>query len=171
MKASQTGFTLLELLIYVAISSIVIMVIAQSLFTLNRGRGAVEARSEVEASLRFAFEKIAQDIRSASGVVTPALVGESSSSLELIVSGASVYYCVQGGELRRESGVPCSPSSGTISGNRVVVDSASFTRIENTNAVLSRTAISVAIEITMSYNSASPDWDYTETKKTTISLR
>lgn len=168
---AQGGFTLLELLVYIAISTIVIIFISHNVFTLNRGRGAVEARSEVHASMRFALEKIAQDIRSASSVVVPGFAGESSSSLQVVVSGANIYYCVQGGELRRESGAPCSISSKTISGSRVVVDAITFTRLENTNAVLSRTAISITVNMTMSYQSASPDWLYTETKKTTISLR
>lgn len=171
MKLKQSGFTLLELLIYIAISSIIIIVIAQSLFTLSKGRGFVSARSEVASSMRFSLEKIAQDIRFASSVVTPSLAGESSPSLALIILGTNVYYCIQGGEFRRESGVPCSIFSETISGNKVIIDSITFTRLENTNVVLSKTAVSIMVDITMSYNSASPDWAYTETKRITVSLR
>lgn len=165
------GFTLFEILIYIAISTIVMTAIVQIFFALNRSRGTVEARHEVESSMRFALEKIAGDVRASSSVIDPALPGATSPGLELIVSGTHVYYCVQGGVLRRESGAPCAAISPPVTGDKVTVDFLVFTRSENTNTVLSRTAVAITVDLTVSSNTASPDSRYTKTKRTTISLR
>lgn len=167
MKFSK-GFTLLELLIYVVILAIVTTVIASLFISLNRGRGQVESRSEVNSNLQFAIEKIARDLKYASSVTVPGAPNSSSAALIMTVNGSTVTYDVLGGELRRQLN---SETPQIITSDKVTVATPAFTRLENTNQVLGKTIVSIEIDINMTYNSQSPDYQYSERKKTTVALR
>lgn len=169
---NAAGFSLLELLIYTAVSSVLILVVTQGLLSLHRGRGQTQARTEVHANLRFAIDKIAYDLQSASSVSVPAFAGEVSSALSLIsASGSLIEHCLLNGVLYRQTGAPCTGSSPAVSGSAVKVEALSFRRIENANAVLSKTFTSIEVTLTMRYKSASPDFQYARTSKTTVSLQ
>ncbi len=171
-SSAQKGFSLLEFLIYIAVLSVVAMVVASMFLSINRGRGQVETVNEVNSNLRFAAEKISQDLRLASSVSIPALAGATSTTITATVSGSGLTYCVSGGKLRRQVGAgACNDSSEAITNDSVIVDSLVSTRLENTNPILAKTVVSVEVDISVSYNSASPDKQYSGRKKTTISLR
>lgn len=170
-SSTVNGFSLLELLIYLAILSAVMSVLAGMFFSINKGQGQAEAMSEVNGNLRFAIEKLSQDLRSASSVSAPAIANATSTTMTAVISGSDVIYCVSDGKLRRQAGGVCDISSEPITDNSVIVNSLIFTRMENTNQILSKTAVTIAIDITIGYDSASPDKQYTGRKKTTISLR
>lgn len=167
----QSGFSLLELLIYIAIFSIMAVVIASVFLFLNKGRGKSEAIAEINSNLRFGAEKIIQDIRLASAVTIPASAGATSDTLTMNVSGQNLTYCVSSGQLRRQAGGTCGGSSEAITGTAVIVDSVIFKRFENTNTTLSKTIVSIETNLTLSYNSASPDWRHSASRKFTAALR
>lgn len=168
---SNKGFSLLELLIYIAIIAIVTVFIAGIFLILNKSRGQTEARNEVNSSLRFAIEKISQDVRAASGVNTPTSAGATSTNLQVVVSGLNVDYCVADAKLRRQANGSCDASSEEITGNTVRIKSLVFTRLENTNTILNKTIVSIGVNLSIDYNSTSTDWQYSASKKTAISLR
>lgn len=165
----RSGVSLFELLLYLAILSIVVLIISGSIIAINKGRGTVESRSEVNASLRFAFEKINQDIRASTAVSTPASAGATSTTLTATVSSTAITYCVASNQLRRQAGGVCSASSEAVTADTVIISGSLFTRVENTNTVLSKTVVSIVAQLTASYNSTSPEWQYNETKTSTMS--
>lgn len=165
------GFSLLELLIYIAILSVLVMVVAGIFISISQGRGATEARNDVSDNLRFAIDKIAQDLRAASAVAVPATAGATSTVLTATASSSNVSYCVSGGRLRREISGSCGVSSDPITSDTVTVNSLVFTRLENTNPILSKTIVNIRIQLNISYNSSSPDWQHSESKETTIGIR
>ncbi len=160
------GFSLLELLIYVAILAVLVVIVANTFISLSRGSGQSQARSEVDSALKFAAELIKQDIKNASAITTPAS-GGSSSSLTLTRGGATIVYDVASGVLRRtvNAGAP-----QNITGSNITVSSPTFTRVENTNTVFSATDISIQIKMTFAYNSTSPSWNYTTSLQSTVNL-
>lgn len=168
---NNKGFSLLELLVYIAITATVTLAIAGIFVYFNKGRGLVEARTQVNSNLNFALEKISQDIRNASSITLPVTANTSTSQLSVVVSGSTITYCVESGQIRRETGASCGETSSTITSNSVAIDTLSFNRIENTNTILSKTAVGIEINISAGYNSDSPDWQYSGSKKTTVSLR
>ncbi len=171
MTQFKNGFTLLELLIYIAITSLVMLSVIQGLLILNRGRGVVSARSEVLANIRFAIEKMRQDIKKSTNIIIPETAGATSGGLEVLVSGSTVRYCVVSLQLYRSVNSQCDETGELVIDPISAVDSLSFTRLENTNAILAKTTVSIEISLTMSYKSASPDWQYTGSGKTTVSTR
>lgn len=159
------GFSLFELLIYIAVLSAIVVVISNILISLSRSNGQSQARSEVNSSIRFANELLRQDIKNASIITTPAS-GTSSSSLNLTRNGVVISYDVLNGVLRRtKDGVLSSVTNSNIS-----VDNLNFTRIENTNTEFSKTNISIKVNMTFRYNSTSPDWVYSTSLENTVSL-
>ncbi len=168
MTSHQKGFTLLELLIYIAILAILTIGIASAFLSINRGQGQVEARSEVNSNIQFAIEKINGDLKSASLVSTPAIANSTSSTLVMTISGLTITYSVLGGRLQRQINAE---TPENITSERAIITDVSFARLENTNTVLSKTIVTIETNIKMSYNSASPDYQYSSRKRTTTALR
>lgn len=170
MKLSnQKGFTLLELILYVGILVIVMVVVINIFTSLSKGNGNVEARTEVDSNLRYALEKINQDVRVATSVTTPATAGSTSATLVMTVGGATITYDVSGGQLRRQvnAGTPVA-----ITPTTVTVATPTFTRLHNTNTVLSVTIVTIQSDLTVSTpTTGSPDKQYSQRKKSTAALR
>lgn len=163
---NKKGMSLLELLIYIAILSGLMVVVSDAFISLSKGRGQAEARSEVNSAIRFVSERIKQDVKNASIVSTP-IFGTPASTLGMTVSGVPVVYDVLGGVLRRtENGVAASTTRNTV-----VVDTPTFTRLENYNSVLNATTTAIQTSITFRYNAPSTDWTYSDTLRTTASIR
>lgn len=160
------GFSLLELLIYIAILSGLIIISANMFILLSRGQGQSSAKSEVDSSVRFATELIRQDIKNASAVSTPSL-GTPSSTLSLTRGGVTILYDVSGGILRRKEGAA---TAVPVTNSNTTVGTPTFTRIENTNTVFSTTNVAVKINMNFNYNSNSPDWNYSTILQTTVDL-
>lgn len=164
------GFSLLELLIYVAILSGLMVVVSDSFISLSKARGQAEARNEVNASIRFATERIRQDAKGASLVTTP-ILGTASSTLQMSVSGLTVIYDTLSGQLRRREGNGVSTTTALVTGTNVFVNVPTFTRLENYNTPLNATTTAIQVAMTFRYNASSTDWSYADTLRTTVSLR
>lgn len=161
------GFSLLELLIYMAILSGLMVIVANSFISLSKGQGQSQARSDVNSAIRFATERLRQDIKGASSVTTPSTT-TSSSTLQILVGGTTIVYDTLLGQLRRKEGV-ATPVS--VTNNNVAVTSLLFTRQENYNTTLQSTTTAIQILMTIRYNASSTDWTYSDTLRTTVSLR
>ena len=164
---NSKGFTLLELLIYIAILAIITLVIANAFIMLNRSRGQVEAKNEVSSNLRFALEKTRREVVTATNLITPADKNTSSSSLALAAGGDTIRYFASSSQLFRQVNAN---APERITGSNVKIDSINFKRLENTNTVLKKKRVSVEISLAVSYNSLSPDWQYSASDKTTAEL-
>ena len=162
---------MLELVIYVAVLAIVSLVIASMFVTINRGQGQVEVRAEVNSNSRFAIEKISQDLRAASAVTTPATAGATASNLVMTIAGSTIEYCLAANQLRRQVNGTCNASSETISSNRVIVNTPTFVRLENTNTVLAKTVVSVAVNLTVTSLDTTGEKIFSVNKKTAISIK
>lgn len=161
---SRMGFTMLEFLIYTGILAGLIPFIGGIFVYANRGSGQVEARSLVNYNLRLAFERIAQDLKGASSISDP-VRGDYSNSLVLRVKSNTVTYDLSGGRLRRAL------DSGTaeyITSQDVTISNPIFRRFHNTSVPLTTYMLTVDTSITGSYNSANPDYNFSETRTKTV---
>ena len=158
---------MLELLIYIAILSGLMVVVSNAFISISKGRGQAEARNEVNAAVRFATEKLRQDLKDASSVSTPTL-GTPSATLVMTIAGATTTYDVSAGVLRRTVGAG---SPIAVTGTNIFVNAPTFTLLQNTNSVLSATTTAVQINLTFKYNVTNTDWTYSTTIQTTASLR
>src|ERR1700687_479214 len=101
MQDKRLAFSLLELLIYMALLSLIMVVIVGIFIGVNTGRGRSEVQSEVNSNLRFALQKIEADLRAATSVATPTPAGISSSILQMTTASGTVIYCVSSSTLWR----------------------------------------------------------------------
>lgn len=165
-KIQSRGFSLLEVLIYITILSGLMIITSNMFISLSKGSGQTSAKSEVDTSVRFASELLRQDLKNASTVSVPSL-GTSSSTLTLVRNGVAIVYDVSSGVLRRKEGIN---SPVNITNPTVLVGTPVFTRIENTNLDFSSTNVAIKINMTFSYNGTSPDWKYSTSFQTSVSL-
>lgn len=167
LKFLTKGFSLLELIIYIAILSGLLVVVANSFISLSKGQGQAQARSDVNSAIRFSAERFRQDIKNSTIVMTP-IIGTASTTLNLTVGGNVIVYDVLAGQLRRKEGVAAPVA---VTSSSVTVTSLLFTRQENYNSVTQATTTAIQILMTLRYNSTSPDWNYSDTLRTTVSQR
>lgn len=155
----------MELIIYIAIFAIFLMVIVNIFSIIVLGSAKEEACAEVRQNLRFAIEKITDEMRSASDITQPATDGTSGNVLILTVNGTSTQFSISGGILQKTTGA----ITENITSDRVVVDVSSdiFSRVGNINA-----KPAIQIILTISYNDGGrPYYKFRETIQTTVSLR
>lgn len=161
------GFSLLELLIYLSIFSVLVVVISNTFISLSKGQAQSNSRSEVDSSIRFATELLRQDIKNASIVSVPAIVGDTSSSLTLTRDGIIIVYDVLNGVLRKKEG---SGSPVNITNSNIIVGAPIFFRIENNNSVFGTKNVVIKINMTFNYNSMSSDWKYSTSLQTAVNM-
>lgn len=164
-KNTHNGFSLFELIIYIAIFSGLIIVSTNMFVSLSRGHGQSSAKNEVNSTIRFVTEVLKQDIKNASEIYTPASVG-TSNSLGLVRNETMIVYDVLDGELRRKEG---DAPAVNLTDIKISAGPPIFTRLENKNLIFNTTNVGIKIEIVFSYKSNSPDWSYSAVLKTMVS--
>ena len=165
-----SGFSLIELLIYMAILSGLMVIITNTFISISKGGGQSGARSEVNSAIRFSTERIKQDVKNATSttaIITP-ILGVSSSTLKITSSdGTPITYSVSAGQLlRNDNGV-----ISTTTGPNIFVSVPLFTRLENYNSVVNATTTSLQVDMTFQYNSSSTDWRYSDRLRTMVMMR
>ncbi len=162
------GFSLIELLIYISIFSVIsaIFIGVLSHATLGWTRSKVE--SEVQQNLRFAMEDIARTAQQATSISSPS-VGSSATSLTAVVGGQNVQYSLSGTTLQKQ--VAANPIQN-ITTDKVKVTYLNFKTLQNTS--LSNTSVqatSTQFAITVEYNSDNSQFLYTEHATSTATLK
>jgi len=160
------GFTLLELLIYVAILSVVGIFIGNTFISLAKGRIANDTRTIIDSELRFVAEKIKQDIKAATALTTPSS-GNTATSLVITSGGSTITYDLSSDQIRRKVDAG---SATPITSSNVKVNSITFENYQNQNASLVQIIYSIKTTISATYNSTNPDRQYTLTKSFTTAF-
>lgn len=116
----QKGFTLIELVIYMAILTIVLSIAVDLFFFSKTFGNQVAQEQEVDRNARVAFLEMTQTIRGTSSVTSPAL-GASGSNLYL--NSNAIRYAVNNGILQKtQSGQTVDLTSDDVS-----IDNLTFT--------------------------------------------
>ena len=161
----QQGFSLIELIVYIGIFTVVIAVGTQLLGVSGRIRNQTEARYEVQQNIRFAVEKISENIRKASAISGT----YPSNTLTLTISGQSVVFALSSGILTMQEGA--GPVQSLTTGDVLVSAFGGgnlFTKIDNPSPAKS----TVQIKMKVDYNDLGrPDFIYGQEMQTTVSFR
>jgi type II secretory pathway pseudopilin PulG len=166
-KLSQTGFTLLELLLYVAIVGMLLLALAYFFVGTASTRIGGQIENDVNQQATFAMETITQTIRNSDSITAPA-ANVSGAQLTLAMTPSTVsptIFALSSGVLTIKEGagtvVPLTSSS-------VVVSNLTFS-----NASKASTPGSVQISFTMASSSTSnrSEFSYSKTFTTTASVR
>ncbi|MCB9812975.1 MAG: prepilin-type N-terminal cleavage/methylation domain-containing protein [Pseudomonadales bacterium] len=123
----QKGFTLVELLIYMGLSMILLAIISGIFISVLSVRNESIKSSSLEREGRYILARLSHDVYSAQDIIEPATLGESSTTLQLLVNSDLFTYSINDDKLYLTN------TSGThlLSGESVNVMSFNVTRLGN----------------------------------------
>mgnify|MGYP001570786998 FL=1 len=164
MRKFQKGFSLVELIMYLAIIGSLVGVVVGMFVSFNRLRVKSESQTELTQNARSAIERLRQEIVKATSVASPS-AGSTDVALQLNMSGGNLTcFQISSGILQMAEGAATCASYNPITSSKVsVTNSDIFTRIDNTSA-----KSTIQIKLTFTYNNRT---EYSYTTQTTVGLR
>lgn len=96
---SQKGFTLVELMLYMALMSIFLVVLTELFLSTLETKKESDAISSVEQDGRFILARLSFDLNRASQVTTPSSVGSTTQNLTVVINGNPYTYELTGNNL------------------------------------------------------------------------
>lgn len=144
-KYIQNGFSLIEMLIYIAIMSLLLVIIANMLNSMIRTERIADSSKAVENAAVFGLERIVREVRDASLVsasstldVTPGVL--SLSGVDTSGSAKAVEFSLNQGVLHiKENGV----DKGALTESRAKVTSLIFSLINSSSSKSVKTKMTV----------------------------
>lgn len=158
------GFTLVELLIYIGMISILFTVFTQIFGYILDAQLESEATSSVQQDGRFILSRLAYDIRRANSIVVPGALGGQSTSLQLTIGGVSYTYNLNSGNLELTNNL----GTNTINSGDTIVSNLNFTRLGNSGP---NTKNTIQVEYTVTSKVIRPKGLETKGFQTTIGIR
>ncbi|MCA9372629.1 type II secretion system protein [Candidatus Woesebacteria bacterium] len=122
LRASQNGFTLVELLVYFGLFAILIVVINSLFITSLEQQTQDLSRSALQQESEYILAKLKYDIYNADTVSLPENPGDQGGVLELETDGVTSTYQLSGEKLTKTSG----GEVWDVTSNRVAVESVQF---------------------------------------------
>ena len=121
------GFTLVELLVYMALLAVFLIVLTDIFVSILDVQSESQATSATEQDGRFILSRLAYDIPQATSIITPASLGQTENFLEIDVSGTTYRYDLASNNLQLDDGT----GTNTLNSSETTVPSISFQRIGN----------------------------------------
>lgn len=166
-SSSQRGFTLVELLLYLAVASLVVSSTIFMLLTFLESRVKQKTIAEVEGQGALVIDQISQVIRNAESITTPSANATGSSATLDVVTGAAdpTTFDLSDGIIRIKEGA----------GSEVALTASPVTASDLTfaNLTMSGTPGSLAVSFTLSMSNPAGrnEYSYTKTFQTAVSVR
>lgn len=127
-KKPQNGFTIVEMMLYMALMTILLVILTEIFTSIISVRLNADANSAVDQDTRFILARLNYDIQRSSAVSTPASLGQTSGSLALTISGSTYTYSLSNGVLSLTT-----PSGASqLTSSETSISQLSFQKIGNT---------------------------------------
>ncbi len=92
LRKRRGGFTLVELSVYFAIFSILLLILTSIFASSLESQIESESLSSAEQDGRFLLLRLSKDIQRAQDILSPSSIGSSSSMLELSIGSENYIY-------------------------------------------------------------------------------
>lgn len=125
INKNKNGFTLLELLIFMGIFSVILVSLTTLFSTIVSQQFENQSFSAAESDKTYILSKLAYDFSEAESVVAPTSNGETSQTLTIMVDGVNNTYSVEDGNLV----LNISGESYVLNSSRTKISSISFKRL------------------------------------------
>lgn len=161
------GFTLLEFLLYISLVGIILLVAGAIGLNVLFGKAKLGAIEEVSQNARFTIEKIADRVRNAEAINSPAQ-GASASTLSLQMANAGqnpTVFDLSGGVARIKEGAGATTD---LTSNEVTVTALQFSNISYTDTP-GTVRIQMTIKLTNPENRQ--EYNFEKTFYTTANIR
>lgn len=167
-SALGRGFTLIELVVYIALLATVSLVVVNSVLILNRALASFRLERRLTTSAETAMGRIARELRLAGDVYASSTLGVSPGVLSLVsreseedaaMKDVMIYTANNSLMLRRATGSPA-----VLTGDGVAVMSLVFRQINNGT-------ISKGMKVELTLNASAGSASTTKNYYTTVVLR
>ena len=163
----QTGYTLIELLLYVAMIGILLSAVAYFFGAAAEARVKNQTVTEVDSQGTYVMDYITETIRNATSITSPT-VGTSGTSLTVAVPTASLSPTIF-----NLSGTTLQVKEGTAAAVALTSDDMQVTSFTVKN--LSRSGTTGIVQISFTLNRVNPsgraEYDYSRTFTTSVGVR
>jgi type II secretory pathway pseudopilin PulG len=127
-RKSESGITIIELVIYIGLLSIFMLVLLDVFITVLNARLETESTSTLNQDTRYILTRLAYDIGNADSVVLPAALGDSGNVLKITKGGITETFSIDAlGNLILDDGV----SPQKLNGVDTALTDISFKKIGN----------------------------------------
>lgn len=126
--SAQTGYSLLELLIYIALFTIISVLLIRSLVVIMRTYASAQANRRLQNNGEVILERISREVRDAKSI-SSGTFSVSPGTLTLIGDDGTVSFAVVNGALEINDG----GTVGALSTSAVAITTLIFRKIETPN--------------------------------------
>lgn len=162
----QRGMSLIELLVYIAILSIVVVVLSATYVSFVGIRAKTEAVAATDTALRYVSETLTRDVESASSISMPA-PGDEGEQLTLMRGSSTIIYALTNGSMGRSvDGV-----LEILTSDRVIITSFDVRRTVNNQSLTVRSHEGVQWLLEAEHSYGSGEYRYDAARKGAASLR
>lgn len=163
----QSGFTLVELLLYLAVTSIIVLSVSGFLITMLQARVKFQTISEVEQQGQQAMLAITQTIRNSQSITSPATGASAATATVTVPTGSlsPTVFDLSGGIIRVTEG------AGAAQGLTTAKVTASSLNFQNLTRPTTQGAVRISFTITSVNGSGRNEFQYTKTFRATATLR
>lgn len=165
MAKAKLGYTLIELLIFMGIISILLVILTNLFTSIVDVKQESESTSSLEQDGNYLLTRFAYDVQRAQATNTPVSLGENGPNLDITIDGVNNLYAVNNGILT------VSNNFGNIQLNSVntSVANLNFLRLGNPGDVIREDTIRVSFTLTSRIvRSSGPE---SKNFQTTVGLR
>lgn len=167
-KKNNAGFTLIEIIIYVAIIGGLLVALTSFILTISGSRNKSYSEQEVNANARMALSVISKKIKSASGINAGVSIFDTHPGVLSLAMASSTLnptvFALNNGRLTITEGVG---SAQFVTDQRINITNLVFTNLTGDG---SRGTIGIAINFVYA-SSAGSDYSFTNSLQTAVSLR
>lgn len=128
LTSYKEGFTLLEMLVSIAIFSVVIISSIGVLLSISAGQAKSSSAQVIQDNIRYTLELMTKELRQA-GTYTPSSCNGSQCAVLTFVSasGANVTYCLSSGTVKRSTGSQsCATEGSPLTSDEVEITTLHF---------------------------------------------
>jgi len=128
-KLNQKGVTIVEMLIYMGLLSIMLVVLTEMFASILSLRADLNAVSFTEQDGKFILTRLKTDISNSQSITTPATNGSTTTSLAIVKAGVTYTYSVSDDNLQLTT------NTGTynLNSSETSITNVTFKRIGNNN--------------------------------------
>jgi len=125
IPAPQAGFTIVELLIYMGVFSILLVALSGVFTSIAEVQLESKSTSDVDQDGRYILAKLTHDMHNASAIVAPVALGTASTSLQITLNSINYTYSLSNGKLQVTDGT----DTYDLNSVGTTVSGVTFTRI------------------------------------------
>ena len=163
---STKGFTLVELLLYMGIFSILVVTLFQLFTSIIDTQSQSQSSSSVFQDGQYILNRFRYDIERAKSIITPSSQGEQGTTTKLSIENTTYTYSLVDGNLALTNDV--ASTTGQLNSADTTVSNLNFTRLSDTQA---KNTDTLTISFRLTSNIIKRGGPKAENFKTTVGIR